>query len=126
MSSDSNMNGLRVAAFESRRGAELAGLIARRGGVPSVTPAMRGGACARNPAAVDFANRVMTGHVDAIIFTTGDGVRFLVEQVERHVDRGRFLSAVSDVVTIARGPKPVAALRELGIVATHATAEPHT
>jgi len=80
----------------------------------------------RNPAAVDFANRVMTGHVDAIIFTTGDGVRFLVEQVQRHVDRGRFLSAISDVTTIARGPKPAAALRELGISATHSTAQPHT
>src|SRR5262245_17778917 len=126
MSSNSKLNGLRVAAFESRRGAELSDLIARHGGVPSVTPAMREVTSARNPAAVDFANRVMTGHVDAIIFTTGDGVRFLVEQVQRHVDRGRFLSAISDVTTIARGPKPAVALRELGIAATHSTAEPHT
>ena len=126
MSNDSNLNGLRVAAFESRRSAELAELISRHGGAATVTPAMREVTSARNPAAVDFANRVMTGHVDAIIFTTGDGVRFLVEQVQRHVDRGRFLSAISDVTTIARGPKPAAALRELGIAATHATAEPHT
>src|SRR5215475_4535848 len=101
MSSNSKLNGLRIAAFESRRSAELAELITRCGGVATVTPAMREVTSARNPAAVDFANRVMTGHVDAIIFTTGDGVRFLVEQVQRHVDRRRFLSAVSDVVTIA-------------------------
>jgi uroporphyrinogen decarboxylase len=126
MSTNSKLNGLRVAAFESRRGTELAELITRHGGVPSVTPALREVTSARNPAAVDFANRIMTGHVDAIIFTTGDGVRFLVEQVQRHVDRARFLSAISDVVSIARGPKPAAALRELGIVATHSTAEPHT
>src|SRR5262245_24962716 len=126
MSSNSKLNGLRVAAFESRRGAELSDLIARHGGVPSVTPAMREMTSPRNPAAVDFANRVMTGHVDAIIFTTGDGVRFLIEQVQRHVDRARFLSAISDVTSIARGPKPAAALHELGIIATHSTAEPHT
>jgi uroporphyrinogen decarboxylase len=126
MSNDSKLNGLRVAAFESRRGAELTDLIVRHGGVPSITPAMREVTSPRNPAAVDFANRVMTGHVDAIIFTTGDGVRLLIEQVQRHVDRGRFLSAISDVVSIARGPKPAAALGELGIAATHSTAEPHT
>ena len=34
--------------------------------------------------------------------------------IERHVDRDRFLAAVSDVTTIARGPKPVAVLKEFG------------
>jgi uroporphyrinogen decarboxylase len=94
--------------------------------VPSVAPALREVAPARNPAAIDFANRVITGHVDAIIFTTGAGVRRLVEQIQRHVDRDRFLTAVSDVVTIARGPKPAVALREFGIEPTHGTAPPHT
>jgi len=118
--------GLHVAAFESRRAPELADLIRRHGGEPSVVPAMREVTAPRNPEAVDFANRVITGQVDALIFTTGSGVRRLVEQIQRHVDRSRFLSAVSDVTTIARGPKPVAALRELGIEPRHCTSEPHT
>ena len=49
-----------------------------------------------------------------------------MEQVQRHVDRTRFLSAVSDVVTIVRGPKPAAALRDFGIEPRHCTGEPHT
>jgi uroporphyrinogen decarboxylase len=118
--------GLRVAAFESRRTAELAELICRHGGKPSIVPAMREVAAPRNREAVDFANRVITGQVDALIFTTGSGVRRLVEQIQRHVDRTRFLAAVSDVTTIARGPKPMTALRELGIEPRHCTAEPHT
>ncbi|HTQ37784.1 MAG TPA: uroporphyrinogen decarboxylase [Pirellulales bacterium] len=117
---------LRVAAFESRRSAELADLIRQYRGQPIVAPAMREVAIPRNPEAVDFANRVMTGQVDALIFTTGAGVRRLVEQIQRHVDRSRFLSAVSDAMTIARGPKPVAALRELGIEPRHQTPAPHT
>src|SRR5215471_18570222 len=121
-----NLAGLRVAAFESRRAAELADLIGHQGGIAVVTPAMREVAPERNPAAVDFANRVITGHVEAIIFTTGNGVRRLVQQVERHVDRKRFLAAVSDVVTIARGPKPAEALVEFGIQPTRRTAAPHT
>jgi uroporphyrinogen decarboxylase len=127
MPAESNtFSGLRVAAFESRRSAELAELIRNHGGQPTVVPAMREVAAPRNPEAVDFANRVITGQVDALIFTTGAGVRRLVEQIQRHVDRSRFLTAVSDVTTIARGPKPIAALRELGIEPRHSTAEPHT
>jgi uroporphyrinogen decarboxylase len=118
--------GLHVAAFESRRAAELGDLIRRHGGEPSIVPAMREVTVPPNREAVDFANHVITGQVDALIFTTGSGVRRLVEQVQRHVDRTRFLAAVSDVTTIARGPKPAAALRELGIEPRHCTAEPHT
>ena len=117
---------LNVAAFESRRASDLAELIRQHGGTPTVTPALREVTPARNPEAIDFANRVMTGQVDTIIFTTGSGVRRLVEQVERHVDRKRFLSAIADVVTIVRGPKPAAALSELEIKPTHQTGEPHT
>jgi uroporphyrinogen decarboxylase len=117
---------LNVAAFESRRTSDLAELIRQYGGMPSVTPALREVTPARNPEAIDFANRVMTGQVDTIIFTTGSGVRRLIEQVERHVDRKRFLSAIADVVTIVRGPKPAAALNELEIKPTHQTCEPHT
>jgi uroporphyrinogen decarboxylase len=126
MSISNSFAGLHVAAFESRRCAELAKLIHQHDGRPIVTPAMREVAPPRNPEAVDFANRVITGQVDALIFTTGAGVRRLVEQIQRHVDRGRFLSAVSDVTTITRGPKPAAALRELGIEPRHHTAQPHT
>ncbi len=118
--------GLQVLAFENRRASELAELIRQRGGVPTVTPALREVTPCKNPEAVDFANRVITGQVDVIIFTTGEGVLRLMEQVERHVDRQRFIAAVGDIVTVVRGPKPAEALRGLGIEPTHATSEPHT
>ncbi len=118
--------GLRVAAFESRRTAEMANLIERFGGVPSVSPSMREVAISENPEAVDFAHRVMTGQIDIIIFMTGVGVRHLIAEIERHVDRERFLAAVSDITTIVRGPKPAAVLKELGLTATHRVPEPNT
>ncbi len=121
-----NFAGLRVAAFESRRADELANLITKHAGIASVSPSMREVADAKNPAAVDFANRVITGQIDVVVFTTGGGVRNLIAQVERHVDRTRFIETLSDVVTIARGPKPTLALKELSITPTHRTAEPHT
>ena len=118
--------GLRVAAFESRNAEEIARMITRMGGVASVSPSMREVALSQNPQAVDFANRVMTGQVDVVVFLTGVGVRHLISQVQRHVDRDRFLAAISDVTTITRGPKPTAALKELGIDPTHKVPEPNT
>jgi uroporphyrinogen decarboxylase len=118
--------GLRVAAFESRRAEEMARMIAKRGGVPFVSPSMREVPLERNQAAIDFANRLITGRIDVIIFLTGVGTRLLVQQIERHVDRSRFLAAVSDIKSIVRGPKPLAALREMGITPTLTVPEPNT
>jgi uroporphyrinogen decarboxylase len=122
----SGFAGLRVAAFESRRAPEMASLIERFGGVPSVSPSMREVAIAENREAVDFAHRVMTGGIDIIIFMTGVGIRHLISEVERHVDRDRLLAGISDIITIARGPKPVAVLKELGLHPTYRVPEPNT
>src|SRR3954463_7436813 len=126
MSVNSSFDGLRVVAFESRRADEIERMISKRGGVPFVSPSMREVAVERNQAAIDFANRVITGAIDIIIFMTGVGTRLLVQQIERHVDRKQFLAAVSDIKSVARGPKPLATLRELGITPTLVVPEPNT
>jgi len=118
--------GLRVAAFESRRSAEMSNMIEKLGGIASVSPSMREVPIQENREAVDFAHRVMTGQIDIIIFMTGVGIRHLLAEVERQVDRQRLIEAISDIVTIARGPKPVAVLRELGLSPTHRVPEPNT
>src|SRR4051812_18602495 len=126
MSVNSSFDGLRVVAFESRRADEIERMISKRGGVPFVSPSMREVAVERNQAAIDFANRVITGAIDIIIFMTGVGTRLLVQQIERHVDRKQFLAAVSDIKSVVRGPKPLAVLREFGITPTLVVPEPNT
>ncbi|MGV3485273.1 MAG: uroporphyrinogen decarboxylase, partial [Planctomycetaceae bacterium] len=69
---------------------------------------------------------VMAGHVGAVIVPTGVGSRFLVSAVEEFIDRKRFLDALSDIPTIVRGPKPAAAMREVGLTPTHKVPEPNT
>ena len=123
---DHSFAGLRVAAFESRRAVEMARLIERLGGVPSVSPSMREVALAENPAAVDFANRLISGTVEVVLLLTGVGTRHLVAQIERHVDRERFLGALADATTIVRGPKPLAVLKEWNITPTIRVPEPNT
>ena len=121
-----DFDNLRVAAFESRRGEEMARLIERQGGRPSVSPSMREVARAENPQAVEFAHRLMTAGIDVVLLLTGVGMRHLVAAVERHVDRQRFLSALADTTTVVRGPKPLAVLKELGITPTFRVPEPNT
>ena len=79
-----------------------------------------------NNDAVDFDHRLMTGHVDVFILMTGVGFRHLLSAIDRKVDRERFLASLSDCVTVARGPKPVAAMREVGLTPTHRVPEPNT
>jgi uroporphyrinogen decarboxylase len=124
--SSPSFKGLRIAALESRRRDDFARMIERFGGTAFVSPSMRELPIERNKEAVDFAYRVITGEIGAVVFLTGVGFKQLIAAIEPHVDKQRFLNALSDIPTIARGPKPVAAMRELGLQPTHRAPEPNT
>lgn len=121
-----NFAGLNVASFESRRGKEMAMIIEKFGGVPHVSPSMREVPLDDNQPAIDFANRVITGQVDIVIFMTGVGFNHLLAAIDRKVDKQQFLDALSDITTICRGPKPVAAMREVKLTPTIKVPEPNT
>jgi uroporphyrinogen-III synthase len=121
-----SFGGLRVAALESRRRDDFARLIERFGGQAFVSPSMRELPIDKNKDAVDFAYRVITGEIGAVIFLTGVGFKQLIAAIEPHMDKQRFLDALSDIPTLARGPKPVAAMREVGLQPTHRAPEPNT
>jgi len=121
-----SFSGRHVVAFESRRCHEMLRLIERFDGVPHVSPAMREVPINENQAAVDFAHRLMTGQIDVVIVLTGVGFRQFVSQIERHVDPQRFLMALGDVTTVARGAKTVAAFREQGVSPTYVVPKPNT
>jgi uroporphyrinogen decarboxylase len=118
--------GLAVAALESRRAVEMGRMIAKFGGRPFVSPSMREVPIDHNREAIDFANRVMIGEFNVVIFLTGVGFKHLVSAVERSVDKQRFLDALSDITTVARGPKPIAAMREFGLTPSVRVPEPNT
>ncbi len=121
-----DFHGLHVAAFESRRAEDVVRLIEKHGGVPHVSPSMRETPLDDHRSAVDFAHRLITGEVDVVVFLTGVGFQELLAIVRRHVDRQRYLDALSDIITIARGPKPAAAMKEAGLTPTFRVPEPNT
>ena len=121
-----NFQGLRVAALESRRCDDMQRLIERFGGKAFVSPSMREVPIAENREAIDFANRVLIGEINIVIFLTGVGFKQLIAAVERHVDKQQLINTFSDITTIVRGPKPLASMREFGIQPTIRVPEPNT
>jgi len=118
--------GLRVLALESRRAAELAKLVGTYGGEPVVAPAMREVPLESNKEALAFAKALFAGEFDMVIFLTGVGTRALLSVVETAFKREEYIAALQRVKVVARGPKPVAALRELGITPAITAPEPNT
>lgn len=117
---------LRVVAFESRRAVEMAALIRKQGGDPFVAPSMREVPLAEQPAALDFARALAAGEVDVLVCLTGVGTRALVEAVAPELSRERLIALLGTTTLVARGPKPVAALRELGLAPAVTVPEPNT
>jgi uroporphyrinogen-III synthase len=119
-------DGLRVLTLESRRAPEMSKLIVSYGGKPMVAPAMREIPLESNTAALHFGRRLLEGQFDAIIFLTGVGTRALSRVVETIYSHGEFLDALRKIHIIARGPKPVAVLKEWEVPITLAAPEPNT
>jgi uroporphyrinogen-III synthase len=121
-----SFDGLRVLSLESRRAVEVAKLIRTYGGEPFVVPAMREVPLQSNRQALAFADDLLAKKVDLVLFLTGVGVRALLDIVQTKHDREQFLSALRAVKIVARGPKPVAALRDLRVPVVATAAEPST
>lgn len=119
-------NGMKVLALETRRAAEIARLIRASGGEPTVVSAMREVSLESNREALAFAERLLRGEFDLVIFTTGVGVRRLMEIIESRQNRALTLEAFGRIKLAARGPKAAAALRELGLPVAVTAPEPCT
>jgi uroporphyrinogen-III synthase len=121
-----SFNGLRVLSFESRRSVEMAALIANYGGQPISAPALREVPIDSNSEAVAFADALVRGEIDLVILLTGVGTRALVALVDKTRDRAAFVRALGRTRIAARGPKPVAALREIDLKPWVIAPEPNT
>jgi uroporphyrinogen decarboxylase len=124
--SSAGFDGLRVVTFESRMAGPMAELIQRQGGEPVAAPSMREIPIAENTEAVGFAEALCDGAFDVVIFLTGVGTRYLAQAIETRITRARWVEALGRVEVVARGPKPLGALRELGARVDLAVPEPNT
>ncbi|MEO7145363.1 MAG: uroporphyrinogen-III synthase [Bryobacteraceae bacterium] len=118
--------GLRVLSLESRRAAEIGELIRRQQGDPFVAPSMRERPVESNDEAFAFAERLFRGEFDMVILLTGVGTRALASVLSSRYPAAAFPEALRKLTTVARGPKPAAALREMDVPVTVPVPEPNT
>jgi len=122
-----SFDGLRVLVLESRRARELATLVTTYGGEPISAPSMREVPLESNIEAVAFADGLARGEFDLVILMTGVGTRALIATIEQvRGSRDSFIDALRRSRIVARGPKPVAALREFQVPVWVTAPEPNT
>jgi uroporphyrinogen-III synthase len=121
-----NFAGLRVLSLESRRGPEMAKLIANHGGEAFVAPSMREIPLETNTEALAFGKKLFAGEFDMVIFLTGVGTRALARVVETISPLDQYLAQLRKIAVVARGPKPVAVLKEWNVPIALTAPEPNT
>lgn len=105
---------------------EMARLIGRYGGKPLVVPALREIPLEDNSAALEFGIRLMTERIDMLILLTGTGTIALFDLLKMRYPWPSIVEALAETAIVARGPKPAAALRALGLQPTATVPEPNT
>ena len=120
------LSGLRVVSFESRRSEEMANLIRNHGGEPIQAPSMQEIPLTEQRKALEFGEALMGGACDVLILLTGVGTRMLVDTLATRRPREEILEAFGKPALVCRGPKPVIALKKMGLRPTLTVGEPNT
>ena len=104
----------------------MAKLIASYGGVATIAPSMREVPLETNTEALAFARKLFACEFDMVIFLTGVGTRALARVVETIHPLEEYLAELRKIAVVARGPKPVAVLREWNVPIAVVAPEPNT
>ena len=120
------LTGLKVLSLESRRAKEMETLILRYGGLPFMAPSVQERAIDSNADAIAWADDLMAGKFDLVVFTTGVGLQYLRDAVLTRYSAEELAAGLRNVTVAARGPKPLAILHELGVKPEIRIPEPNT
>jgi uroporphyrinogen-III synthase len=115
-----------IALAETRQLEELAAMIEKEGATPLRIPmvAMRD---APDPGPVlAWLRELIADHFAFVVFMTGEGVRRLYSLARKSGLESDLVAALGRTGLVIRGPKPAAALKEIGLKADHVAGSPTT
>ncbi|HEY5626579.1 MAG TPA: four helix bundle protein [Nitrospira sp.] len=123
-----DFHGMRVLSFESRMAKEMSRLIERHAGLPIIVPALREIPIPRqdNGAVFRFGVKLTLQQIDILILMTGVGTKALFELLQTRYPLAELIESLRKTIIVTRGPKPLAALRTLGVEANITVPEPNT
>jgi uroporphyrinogen-III synthase len=117
---------IRVVSLESRQASAMVSLLKRHGCEPISAPSMREIPLEDQKEAFAFGEKLLAGEVDVMVLLTGVGTRLLVEALSTRWPQADVVAALGRTTLCCRGPKPVAALKLLGLRPTLVAPEPNT
>jgi len=118
------LNGYRILILETREEAQFSRLLKDQGADVMQCPMFTIND-APDPAPVEaWIKRFIDKPCDDLVLMTGEGLRRILKVVRRLDVEKPFLTALSSARKFARGPKPVKALREVGLEAQVITEKP--
>jgi uroporphyrinogen-III synthase len=121
-----SLQGRTIALAEGRQIEELAQLLEREGAATLRCPML----CILDhpdaEAVVAWLQQLIAGEFTHLILLTGEGLRRLIGFAERAELRQQAVAALANIRIVTRGPKPVRALKEIGLAPTMVAAAPTT
>jgi len=109
------LQNITVATLEHRYAKEFSALFERLGATVHTCPLLEEKPVENRDELQEFVRHVIGGSLDIMIFLTGVGARFLVAESESMGVKQDFIAALGRLTIVVRGPKPVTALRQLGV-----------
>src|SRR3989441_10853682 len=76
--------------------------------------------------ALAFGETLLAGDWDALILLTGIGTRMLIAACATRWPKDEVVKALGRLTLVCRGPKPIAALKAVGLAPALAVSEPNT
>lgn len=118
--------GCRIALAETRQLEELAQMLEKEGAIALRYPLV---AILDAPDAgpvVAWLRELIAGRLDYLVLMTGEALRRLLGFAEREGLRDAVVQALGKIRIVTRGPKPVRALKEVGLAPTLTAGVPTT
>jgi uroporphyrinogen-III synthase len=110
-----SLQGRTIALAEGRQLEELAAMLEKEGAKILRCPMVSILDSDDCESVVAWLRRLIAAEFTYIVLFTGEGLRRLLGFAERESIRDEFIAALGKLKIIARGPKPVRALKEIGL-----------
>ncbi len=120
------LEGKRIGVLESRMVGQLTEMMSRRGAEVIPAPALREQPVDASPQVSALIDGIENGDLEVFVMQTGVGVNALFETAARLGREDALNAAIRKTTSVARGPKPTAALRRRGIRPDVTVASPYT
>lgn len=121
-----NLSGRRIVVPESRQLDLFARMLEERGAKTLRCPMVTILDLEDPAPVVAWLKRLTAGEFDDVILLTGEGLRRLMAVAEGAGLAAQVVAALKKTRTVTRGPKPVRALREIGLAPGLTASEPTT